>query len=103
MKKLLLPLFLFSLVLISHGSLPAEKAKPVDDQAKVIISMEHIHEELPGSQHDDKKSPFALTPVALLVLTGVLLKKQYQYNRTAFKPPFLTPVFFQSNYVIKPL
>ncbi len=100
MKKLTMSMLsLFILILLAHGTLPAEKNLAVDTKSKVILPMEQIHEELPGPDLDDKKIPFIQYAFVLLLSTVAFTLKIHRVIRFESLFSFLTAVFFQSNYV----
>ena len=104
MKKLTLSaLSLFVLFLLSHGALPAEKLKTFEPKSKAIISLDQMHEDLPGPDKEDKKVASLLPAAILLTFTIFSIITVYKTNRISILFAFLTAVFFQSNYVIKPL
>ena len=103
-KKLMIySLSLFILLLLSHGALPAEKLKLFEPKSKAIISLDQMNEDASGPSKEDKQVAFIQPVFILLVLTSFLSKTIYRTNRISAFAAFLTAVFFQSNYVIKPL
>lgn len=103
MKKLTVSAFcVFILFLLSHGTIPDEKTL-ADTQSKIILPLDQVQEDLPGPDSDDKKSPFILNTFVLLTLTAFFTFKEFRTNKTTGLFSFLTAVFFQSNYVVKPL
>ncbi|MBT2685217.1 hypothetical protein [Bacillus sp. ISL-37] len=102
MKKLTVSvLSLFILLLLGHGTLPAEKISTWASKSKGILPIEQVHEELPGPDFNEKKIPFILSTVVLLHLTLLFALIDVRVNRVVSLFSFLTAVFFQSNYVIK--
>lgn len=104
MKKLTISaLSLFILFLLSHGAFPAEKLKAFESKSKAIISMDQMHEDLPGPEKEDKKVAFIFPAAEHIALASPSILTVYKTNRISVLSTFLTAVFFQSNYVIKPL
>ncbi|MBS8266684.1 hypothetical protein DYI25_19860 [Mesobacillus boroniphilus] len=103
MKKLTVSvLSLFILLILSHGTIPDEKIH-ADTQSKIILPLDQIQENLPGPDSDDKKSPFVLSTFVLFTLTAFYMLYNSRTDKITGLFSFLTAVFFQSNYVIKPL
>jgi hypothetical protein len=91
-------LFAFSL---STPPLHAEKA--LDAKVSVFIASDQIHEDLPAPDSDEKKLPYISQTVILLLLVLFIFYKYFPTGSFSALFAFLTAVFFQSNYVIKPL
>jgi hypothetical protein len=89
--------------LLGNGILPAEKGKALDTKSKIILPLDQVHEKLPGPDTDDKKTTFITLTLLLITLVSFFLTKDYPTNAFSTLFSFLTAVFFQSNYVIKPL
>lgn len=98
-----LSMFMLFAFLLGTGILPDEKIKALDTKSKIILPSDHVDENLPGPDTDDKKNTFNLHPLLLITLVSLILIKDYPSNAFSALFAFLTAVFFQSNYVIKPL
>lgn len=104
MKKLTISaLSLFILFLLSHGTIPAEKIQVFDSKSKIILPLDQVQEDLPGPDSNDKKYPLVLFTVFLLTLTAFFTFQNLRTDKITGFFSFLTAVFFQSNYVSKPL
>jgi hypothetical protein len=95
-------LFLFTLFLL-HGFLPAEKVKAYDMKAKAVILLDQAPEDLAGQDSDEKKTFISLSTLALLLLIQHFLITHNPSNNFKAIRAFLLAVFYQSNYVIRPL
>jgi hypothetical protein len=103
-KKLTIStLSLLILLLLSHGALPAEKPNAFETKSKAIIALDSLHEEIPGPEKEDKKAAFIQHASEQLALTSLSVTTLYGLTGISSLSAFLTAVFFQSNYVIKPL
>lgn len=101
MKKLTISaLSLFILLMFSHGAVSAGKFKEFEPKSKAVISLDQIHEDLPGPEKEVKKVAFLQSAVVLLTISGYLIITKSMINRISSFSAFLTAVFFQSNYVI---
>jgi hypothetical protein len=94
----LLILFAFSL---PQAVLYADKA--LDGKVSVFIASDQIHEDLPGPDSDEKKLPYISQTVILILSVRFIFYKFFPSGSFSSLFSFLTAVFFQSNYVIKPL
>lgn len=105
MKKLrtsALSLLLLFTFLLTHGTLPAEKVKAFGTKTKAILLVDKAAEDLPDPDTSDKKTfTIFYTIVALLFIQPYNSRRPANAFTTFFA--FLTAVFYQSNYVIKPL
>jgi hypothetical protein len=98
-----LSMFMLFAFLLGNGIHPAEKIKALDPKSKMILPGDHVDENLPGPDTDDKKNTFISHTLLLITLVSLFLIKDYPSNAFSALFAFLTAVFFQSNCVIKPL
>lgn len=104
MKRLIIcALSLFVLFLLSHGALPAEKLKAFEPKSKAIVSLDQMHEDPLGPEKEDKKVASIPPTIKHLPFTSFSSITGFKTNRISAFSTFLTAVFFQSNYVVKPL
>ncbi|MEH7441246.1 hypothetical protein V7201_02830 [Bacillus sp. JJ1122] len=106
MKKLrtsALSLLLLFTFLLTHGTLPAEKVKAFGTKTKAILLVDKAAEDLPEPDTSDKKAFTIFYPIVALLFIQSYISRRIPANAFTTFFAFLTAVFYQSNYVIKPL
>lgn len=98
-----LSLLLLFTFLLSHGTLHPEKVKAFGTKAKAIILLDQAPEDLSGPDTDDKKAFTLLCTLSILLTIQPYICRRIPANAFTSIFAFLTAVFFQSNYVVKPL
>jgi hypothetical protein len=96
----LITLFTF---LLSHGVLLSEKVISYDTKAEAIILMDQAPEDLTGPDDDHKKAFIIVAALTVLLVIQLSISRRIPANAFTTVFAFLTAVFYQSNYVIKPL
>lgn len=106
MKKLrtsVLSLLLLFTFLLTHGTLPAEKVKTFGTKTKAILLVDKATEDLPDPDTSDKKTFTIFYTIVSFLFIQPSITRRIPVNAFTAIFAFLTAVFYQSNYVIKPL
>ncbi|MGA9225368.1 MAG: hypothetical protein WB217_03405 [Mesobacillus sp.] len=98
-----LSLLLLFTFLLTHGTLPAEKVNAFGTKTKAVLLVDKASEDLPDPTTSDKKTFTIFYTIVALLFIQPSISRRIPANAFTALFAFLTAVFFQSNYVIKPL
>lgn len=97
-KLVLLILFAFSLTpAVFHTE------QTLDGKVSVITAPAEIHEDLPAPDSDEKKTSLISQTITLILSTQYIFYKFFPEGSFSALFAFLTTVYFQANYMIKPI
>lgn len=98
-----LGLLILTAVMLGHGTSDNKLNDPLDTGSSLMLPIEIPLELPPASDEDGKKLAFAVCAATLVSLARLWLKRIPSFTVFSFHFAFLSMVFYQSNYVIKPL